>query len=96
MPIFRPIDQAGPIQRGGITQRLTLASALATHFRRDLDKGHLFRVEVSTHRTDWVVTNDPTQHSTEATQEACGFRWKIEQLHREGKQAHGTGTLPVS
>lgn len=24
--------------------------------------------------------------STEATQKAWGFRWKIEQLHREGKQ----------
>jgi len=52
-------------------------------------KVHLFRVEVPTHRTEWVVTNDPTQHSTEATQEACGFRWKIEQLHREGKQLTG-------
>lgn len=52
-------------------------------------KVRLFRVEVSTHRTDWVVTNDPTQHSTKATQEACGFRWKIEQLHREGKQLTG-------
>lgn len=50
---------------------------------------HLFRVEVSTHRTDWVVTNDPTQDSTEATQQASGFRWKIEQLHREGKQVTG-------
>jgi hypothetical protein len=49
----------------------------------------LFRVEVSTHRTDGVVTNDPTQESTEATQAACGFRWKIEQLHREGKQVTG-------
>ncbi|BBA34324.1 transposase, IS4 family protein [Methylocaldum marinum] len=49
----------------------------------------LFWVEVSTHRTDWVVTNDATQHSTEATQQACGFRRKIEQLHREGKQATG-------
>lgn len=26
---------------------------------------------------------------TQATQEACGFRWKIEQLHREGKQLTG-------
>jgi len=48
-----------------------------------------FRVAVSTHRTDFVVTNDLTQASTEATQEACGFRWKIEQLHREGKQVTG-------
>ena len=49
----------------------------------------LFRVEVSTHRTDWVVTNYPTQDSTAATQQVCGFRWKIEQLHREGKQLTG-------
>jgi hypothetical protein len=57
-------------------------------FPRD-HKVRLFRVEVSTHRTDWVVTNDPTQDSTEATQQACGFRWKIEQLHRESKQLTG-------
>ena len=44
---------------------------------------------MSTHRTDWVVTNDPTQDSTAATQQVCGFRWKIEQLHREGKQLTG-------
>ncbi|MCB0181769.1 MAG: transposase [Anaerolineae bacterium] len=48
-----------------------------------------FRVAVSTHRTDWVVTNDPAQNSTQATQQVCGFRWKIEQLHREGKQLTG-------
>ena len=52
-------------------------------------KVHLFRVTVSTHRTDWIVTNDRTQDSTAATQEACGYRWKIEQLHREGKQVTG-------
>ena len=52
-------------------------------------KVQCFRVEVSTHRTDFVVTNDLAQNSTEATQEACGFRWKIEQLHREGKQVTG-------
>jgi hypothetical protein len=52
-------------------------------------KVQLFRVEVSTHRTDYVVTNDPAQDSTEATQEVCGIRWKIEQLHREGKQVTG-------
>ena len=49
----------------------------------------LFRVEVSTHRTDWIVTNGSTQDSTEAAQQVCGFRWKIEQLHREGKQVMG-------
>jgi len=29
------------------------------------------------------------QNSTEATQQACGFRWKIEQLHCESKQVTG-------
>ena len=44
---------------------------------------------MSTHRTDWIVANDSTQSSTKATQEVCGFRWKIEQLHRESKQLTG-------
>ncbi|SOE68301.1 DDE superfamily endonuclease [Burkholderia sp. D7] len=52
-------------------------------------KVKLFRVEVSTHRTDWVVTNDLTQDSSQATQDACGLRWKIEQFHREAKQLTG-------
>jgi hypothetical protein len=52
-------------------------------------KVQCFRVVVSTHRTDYVVTNDRSQDSTTATQKACGFRWKIEQLHREGKQVTG-------
>jgi hypothetical protein len=52
-------------------------------------KVQCFRVEVSTHRTDWIVTNDPAAETTQATQQVCGFRWKIEQLHREGKQVTG-------
>jgi hypothetical protein len=35
------------------------------------------------------VTNDPAAETTEATQQVSGFRWKIEQLHREGKQLTG-------
>ena len=52
-------------------------------------KVQCFRVVVSTRRTDWIVTNDPAQDSTEATRQVCGFRWKVEQLHREGKQLTG-------
>ena len=52
-------------------------------------KVQCFRVATSTRRTDWIVTNDLAADSTEATQEVCGFRWKIEQLHREGKQLTG-------
>jgi hypothetical protein len=52
-------------------------------------KVQCFRVETSTRRTDWIVTNDLAADSTQATQEVCGFRWRIEQLHREGKQLTG-------
>lgn len=41
-------------------------------------KVKLFRVVVSSHRTDYVVTNNWTQDSTDAAQERCGYRWKIE------------------
>ena len=59
---------------------------------RDFPKEHkvkLFRVVVSENRTDWVITNDLTQNSTTATQDACAIRWKIEQFHREIKQLTG-------
>ena len=52
-------------------------------------KVKLFRVVVSESRTDWVITNDLTQNSTNATQDACAIRWKIEQFHRELKQLTG-------
>lgn len=52
-------------------------------------KVKLFRVVVSTNRTDWIVTNDLTQHSTLDAQDACTLRWKIEQFHRELKQLTG-------
>jgi hypothetical protein len=59
---------------------------------KNFPKGHrvrLFRLVVSAHRTDWIVTNDPTRQTTDAVHEACGMRWKIEQLHRELKQLTG-------
>jgi hypothetical protein len=49
----------------------------------------LFRVVVSTDRTDWLVTNDLTQNSTLAAQQESGYRWKVEQFHREEKQLTG-------
>lgn len=52
-------------------------------------KVKLFRVEVSSHRTDYVVTNDFTQDSTDETRQVCAVRWKIEQYHRELKQLTG-------
>jgi len=52
-------------------------------------KVKLFRVTVSPHRTEYVVTNDLSQDSTQATREECRVRWKIEQFHRELKQLTG-------
>jgi hypothetical protein len=59
---------------------------------KDFPKGHrvkLFRLVLSTERTDYMATNDLAQDSTHDTQEGCGLRWKIEQFHRETKQTTG-------
>ncbi len=52
-------------------------------------KVKLFCVQVSTNRTDYVVTNDITQGSADGTRRACAVRWKIEEFHRELKQNTG-------
>lgn len=49
----------------------------------------LFRVPVSTNRTDHVVTNDPSQHCSDDTRKVCAMRWLIERFHRELKQLTG-------
>lgn len=52
-------------------------------------KVKLFRVTVSTDRTDYVATNDLSQSSTDVAQQVCKVRWKIEEFHREIKQLTG-------
>jgi len=49
----------------------------------------LFRLTVSTRRTDYVITNDISQDDAKATKEKSALRWKIEQFHREAKQVTG-------
>lgn len=49
----------------------------------------LFRVLVSTTRTDYIVTNEITQESACAAEEESSVRWQVEQLHREEKQTTG-------
>jgi len=49
----------------------------------------LFRVLVSTTRTDYIITNDLAQYDQEAAEKESSIRWKIEQLHREEKQITG-------
>jgi hypothetical protein len=52
-------------------------------------KVKLFRVTVSTNRTEYVATNDLTQQSTLDVKENCAQRWKIEEFHRGLKQLTG-------
>lgn len=49
----------------------------------------LFRITVSSNRTDYVVTNDLAQDSANDTRNESAIRWTIEQLHREEKQLTG-------
>jgi hypothetical protein len=52
-------------------------------------KVKLFRVVVSSRRTEWIVTNDLTEGSAHGAQEASAVRWKVEEFHREAKQLTG-------
>ena len=52
-------------------------------------KHQLFRVVLSPEKTEYIVTNDHTQHSTDLAQQESAIRWKIEQFHREIKQLTG-------
>lgn len=52
-------------------------------------KVKLFRVTVSTDRTDFIATNDCSQDSTDVVQKVCKVRWKVEEFHRELKQLTG-------
>jgi hypothetical protein len=59
---------------------------------KDFPKDHqmkLFRLVLSTERTDFIATNDKPQTSTQGTREVCALRWKVEQFHRESKQVTG-------
>jgi DDE superfamily endonuclease len=92
----RQVDDSQGAQPYRRVDALEWSAAEFAHGKRVKIKGfpkehkvQCFRVAVSTNRTDYVVTNDLAQDSTQATQEVCGFRWKIEQLHREGKQLTG-------
>jgi hypothetical protein len=49
----------------------------------------LFRAAIENSHTEWIVTNDFSQESTDGTQEMCAVCWKIEQYHQEVKQALG-------
>lgn len=49
----------------------------------------LFRVLVSPHRTDYLVTNELEQDDTAAAEAESNGRWLSEQFHRQAKQLTG-------
>lgn len=92
----RQVDETGGERGYQRVDSLTWTEHQVQHGKtlhiKDFPKGHqvkLFRLVLSSKRTDFIATNDMTQDSTQATQQVCGLRWKIEQFHRETKQATG-------
>jgi hypothetical protein len=49
----------------------------------------LFRIALSSEDTELVVTNDEAPLDVQAVQRVQGWRWKVEQVHRELKQTTG-------
>jgi hypothetical protein len=92
----RHVDDSGGATPYRRVDSLTWTTVEETHGKgikiKDFPKTHtvnLFRVVLSTQRTDYVVTNDLAQDEVQAVQEVCRWRWKIEQFHRETKQLTG-------
>ncbi|WP_028997063.1 IS701 family transposase [Azohydromonas australica] len=92
----RKVDDSGGEEPYKAVSELQWTSEQAAHGK--LVKVHgfpgdfklkLFRVAVENSRTEWIVTNDFSQNSTDGTREMCAVRWKIEQYHREVKQTLG-------
>lgn len=92
----RLVDDSGRVQPYRRIDRLTWTAAELQHGKtikiRAFPADHkvkVFRVVLSTQRTDYVVTNEIAQDNLEVVQDVCGFRWKIEQFRRETKQLTG-------
>lgn len=92
----RQTDDSGGLRKYCRVDSLEWTEAERQHGKlikiKGFPKNHkvkLFRVAHSTKRTDYVVTNDIEQDTTQAVREVCSFRWKVEQFHRETKQLAG-------
>jgi hypothetical protein len=92
----RLVDDSGGTQPYRRLDSLSWSSAEQQHGKMIKIKGFpaqhkvkVFRVVLSTQRTDYVVTNEIAQDNVEVVQDVCGFRWKVEQFHRETKQLTG-------
>jgi len=97
----RQVDDARGKQPDQRVASLAWTADVLAHGKRLKSKGGpkehqvpRFRVVVSPHRTDDVVTKALAQASPEATQEACGFRWQSAPWPRAGKQVTGWERCP--
>ena len=92
----RLVDDSGGEQQYRRVDGLVWSAAELLHGKRvklrGFPKNHkvqLFRVEVSSHRTEYVVTNDMAQDSAQGARKVCAVRWKIEESYRDLKQFAG-------
>jgi len=92
----RQVDDSGGVQPYRRVAALDWNGAELTRGKTIKIKGfpgaykvQVFRVVVSSHRTEYVVTNDTAQTSAEGAREECAVRWKIEEMHRGIKQLTG-------
>jgi len=92
----RLVDETDGAEPHDNVENLTWSEHDQTHGKtvhlKNFPKGHrvkLFRLVVSSDRTDYIVTNEVDQDSTDDTRKVCAIRWKIEQFHREAKQVTG-------
>jgi hypothetical protein len=94
----RKVDESGgetpyvPVESlSWTTEELRIGKTVKLYKFPGATKLKLFRVSVSSHRTEFLVTNEETQSDTEAAQKESARRWKVEQFHREEKQLTGVG-----
>ena len=78
---------ANPLQQGKLIK--------IRGFPKD-KKVKLFRVTVSTHRTEFVATNDYSQALTDTVQDVCAIRWKPIGISPRVETVNRSGSDPVS
>lgn len=62
----------------------------------DQKRAKLFRVTVSPHQTEYVITNALSQGSTQDTRGEYALRWKIEAFPPGAEAVDGRRVLPIS
>lgn len=79
-----------PVKKFNLSKK-DLIEGLSIHLNKFSNKKNLqlFCITVNTHRSDYIITNDIAQQSSQAVQKVYGLRCIIEQLHRETKQLTG-------